>query len=73
MKSHKAEVVLTEDGALTLRNIPFHCGDCVEVVVRKLPKEIAHPNGNRYPYHGIVIQYQDPTEPVALDDWEATQ
>lgn len=32
MNAHKIKVVLTEDGTLTLRGLPFHAGDAVEVM-----------------------------------------
>ena len=25
----------------------------------------------RYPLHGIVIRYDNPTEPISLNEWEA--
>ncbi len=28
---------------------------------------------NRYPLRGLPFTYIDPTEPVAVDDWEALQ
>lgn len=28
---------------------------------------------NRYPLRGLPFSYNDPTEPVAVDDWEALQ
>jgi hypothetical protein len=28
---------------------------------------------NPYPLRGLPIQYLDPTEPVALEDWDALQ
>ncbi len=29
--------------------------------------------GNQYPLRGLPFTYIDPTEPVAIDDWEALQ
>lgn len=31
------------------------------------------PETNLYPIRGRVIRYDDPTEPVALSDWEVLQ
>ncbi|MBH8553872.1 hypothetical protein I8751_16135 [Nostocaceae cyanobacterium CENA357] len=79
MNAHKIEVVLTEDGTLTLQGLPFHAGDAVEVIIldTKTPQ---HPKAvpsqaekNLYPMRGKVIRYDDPTEPVALSDWEILQ
>jgi hypothetical protein len=33
MNAHKIEVVLTEDGTLTLHGLPFQAGDAVEVII----------------------------------------
>ncbi|MFN6461721.1 MAG: hypothetical protein RMZ41_007705 [Nostoc sp. DedVER02] len=33
MKAHKIEIVLTEDGTLTLQGLPFYAGDAVEVII----------------------------------------
>ena len=80
MNAHKVEVVLTEDGTLTLQGLPFHAGDAVEVIIletktsqpqaQHLPQSGTNPYPlrNTQPYH-----YDDPTEPVALEDWEVLQ
>ncbi|MBL1203521.1 MAG: hypothetical protein FWK04_31745 [Nostoc sp. GBBB01] len=79
MEAHKIEAVLTEDGTLMLRGLPFHAGDAVEVIIlsAKTPqnKGVApsQPETNLYPLRGQVIRYDDPTEPVALSDWEVLQ
>ncbi|ARV57545.1 hypothetical protein BZZ01_01850 [Nostocales cyanobacterium HT-58-2] len=79
MNAHKIETVLTEDGTLTLQGLPFHAGEAVEVIVLQA-KTRSHPqpdkspsDTNRYPLRGTVIRYDDPTEPVALEDWEFLQ
>ena len=33
MNAHRIETVLNEDGTLTLRGLPFHAGDAVEVII----------------------------------------
>lgn len=76
MDVHRIETVLTEDGTLTLRGLPFHVGDTVKVIVLESHSSqheaLTHsPDLNPYPLHGAVIRYDDPTEPVALEDWEA--
>ncbi|HEY9779035.1 MAG TPA: hypothetical protein V6D09_02690 [Leptolyngbyaceae cyanobacterium] len=75
MNAHKIETVLNEDGTLTLRGLPFRAGDAVEVIVlesRTPQHEAPTPSSdsNLYPLRGTVIRYDDPTEPVALEDWE---
>ncbi|MBA3921837.1 MAG: hypothetical protein H0X31_09130 [Nostocaceae cyanobacterium] len=79
MNAHKIDTVLSEDGTLTLQGLPFHAGDAVEVIVLKTqisqPQLAPKPQSdtNLYPLHGTVIRYDDPTEPVALEDWEFLQ
>lgn len=79
MNAHKIETVLNEDGTLTLRGLPFHAGDAVEVIILKTPiKEEQSASesqlkNNTYPLEGKVIHYDNPTEPVALEDWEFLQ
>lgn len=69
MSEFRVEAVLTEDRTLTIKDLPFHAGDAVEVIV--LPRPRAPMGQDRYPLHGTPIQYDRPTEPVAENDWEA--
>ncbi|RUS92672.1 hypothetical protein DSM106972_098460 [Dulcicalothrix desertica PCC 7102] len=79
MFAHKIEAVLAEDGTLTLRGLPFHAGDAVEVIIleTQTPQQTvalpSQPEANLYPLRGKVVRYDDPTEPVALEDWEVLQ
>lgn len=79
MNAHKVEAILTEDGTLMLRGLPFHAGDAVEVIILEAKnsqsQEVlpSQPETNLYPMRGKVIRYDDPTEPVALEDWEVLQ
>ena len=69
MSTHHFETKLTEDGKLTLNDLPFHAGETVEViVVLRPPKSAPEP---RYPLRGKPVRYIEPTEPVAEEDWEA--
>ena len=79
MNAHKIKTVLNEDGTLTLRGLPFHAGDAVEVIILKtsITKQKSasesQDKNNAYPLEGKVIHYDNPTEPVALEDWEFLQ
>lgn len=71
MSEHRIETILTEDGMLTIKDLPFHKGDAVEVII--LEREKAIPS-NPYPLRGTVIRYDDPFEPaVPEEDWEVLQ
>jgi hypothetical protein len=77
MNAHKVETVLSEDGTLMLKGLPFHAGDAVEVIILERGTQFdrtaadqAEPN--LYPLRGTVLHYEDPFEPaVLLEDWEA--
>ena len=69
MQAHRAETTLSEDGVITLRDIPFRRGELVEVIV--LPFSAVAASGARYPLRGTPVTLVSPTEPVADANWEA--
>jgi hypothetical protein len=70
MKAHRIETTVTTDGQITITNVPVHAGDAVEIIVL-VKSEAANPD-NRFPLRGSVARYDNPTDPVAADDWEPT-
>lgn len=76
MNAHKVEVVLSEDGTLMLKGLPFSAGDAVEVIILERGNQsrkagASQAESNLYPLRGTVLHYEDPFEPaVSLDDWE---
>ena len=72
MKAHRIETTLTENGTLTIGNLPFQAGDTVEIII--LERYSRPLNSNPYPLRGKVIRYDDPFESATpLEDWEALQ
>lgn len=71
MLAHRIEATVGQDRKLTLENLPFHSGERVEVII--LSQTHTNSGQNRYPLRGTDIQYIDPTEPVAQNDWEVAQ
>ena len=69
MQAHRAETTVSEDGVITLRDIPFRRGESVEVIV--LPFATPAASGSRYPLRGTPVTLVAPAEPVAEADWEA--
>ena len=71
MLAHRIETIIGQDKTLTLENLPFYSGEQVEVIVlsRSRNESGKHP----YPLRGTPVQYTDPTEPVAQEDWEVTR
>lgn len=69
MDTFRLDTTLTKDGTLTLNDLPFQAGDSVEVII--VPRASASAEQNAYPLRGKVIHYDNPTAPVAQEDWEA--
>ena len=69
MRAYRLETILAEDGTLRLNALPFREGETVEVIV--LERQPASTSAGPNPLKGSVLRYDDPTEPVAPDDWEA--
>lgn len=69
-QAYRIETVITEDGLLKLHG-PFRAGDSVEVIVLNRPTE--SDSKNRYPLRGLPLRYDRPFNPVAEEDWDATQ
>ncbi len=68
MNAHKIETVVEANGTIVLKELPFQEGDAVEVIV--LEKKAKTETDNPYPLRGMAYTYIDPTEPVAVEDWE---
>ena len=52
-----------------MRGLPFDPGECVEVLV--ISKTAGSNSATHGDLRGSVLQYSDPLEPVASDDWDA--
>jgi hypothetical protein len=60
---------ITEDGTLTLSDLPFPASEQVEVIVlAELPE--AHEE-TRYSLRGQPLRYDDPFTPLDEADWQA--
>lgn len=71
MDTHRVEATLNEDGILTLNDLPFHAGDEVEVLI--VARQSKSNGQKQYPLRGQAVRYDDPTTPVAQEDWDALQ
>ena len=59
--------VLEDNGQLRLDHLPFAKGQAVQVFVSVTKPYTA----DRYLMRGTVLKYENPTAPVAVEDWEA--
>lgn len=66
LSARRIEATTSPNGTLTLSELPP--GQAVEVIVLVRQPE---PAGPTYPLRGRPVEYLDPTEPVAAEDWEA--
>ncbi len=71
MKAYKAKKKIAANGVIHLDALPFREGELVEVIVIAQEEKTRHamPSSLR----GMVIEYVNPTEPIAEDDWEVLQ
>jgi hypothetical protein len=53
------QLSLTQEGILTIDQLPFHLGDSVEVIIRPAQKTAPKKNllKSRYPLHGTLVKY----------------
>ncbi len=69
MQAFRVETVLPPNGIVTLKHLPFRAGARIEIIVLARSNEAKSDNG--YSLRGTDIQYLEPTEPVAQEDWAA--
>ncbi len=71
MQAYRVETALQKNGTLTLDHLPFQAGEPVEIIILSRSEE---PEQLRsYSLRGTPVQYVHPFEPVAQEDWEATE
>ncbi len=70
MNIYKTKTKLEEDGKIVLRELYFQAGEEVEVEIRATPKNTSH---SKYPLRGKLSRYDQPYDPVALEDWDVLQ
>jgi len=69
VEAHRTEATIGEHGTLLFQNLPFEPGQPVDVlVVSRQRTETEEPNRSLL---GSVLEYRDPFEPVADEEWEA--
>jgi hypothetical protein len=67
MNAHRVEATVKQDGSLTLDGIPFQAGEEVEVII--LARAQKRDGMNAYPLRGQPVRYDEPTAPVAEEEW----
>jgi hypothetical protein len=66
---HRIETRVENNGTIILQDLPFHAGDRVIVVITTRPQNSAQ--SAACPLRGLPVEYKNPFDPVAENDWEA--
>lgn len=70
MNSHRIKTALTENGKLSLQNLPFKKGDKVEIII--LQQNTQTIGSEAYSLKDTVIDFKDPFEPaISPEEWNA--
>lgn len=68
MQAYRVEKTLQEDGTVTLEHLPFQAGDAIEIII--LAQPASSQSARSESLRGLPLQYDQPFEPVAHDEWE---
>ena len=71
MQAYSIETVIAQDGTLQLEALPFPAGEAVQIII--LPRKRAGKGRFQPSLKGSVLNFVDPLEPVAQDDWSVMQ
>ncbi|MCE7983077.1 MAG: hypothetical protein DYG89_17980 [Caldilinea sp. CFX5] len=71
MLAYRLETVIPPNGELQLKALPFRPREAIEVII--LMRTPTSTNQALFPLQGSVLKFEDPTEPVAVDDWDVLQ
>jgi hypothetical protein len=71
MYAYRLETVVPQNGELQLKSLPFRPGETIEVIIlaaNTLKNKLTH-----FPLKNSVLLYENPLEPVAVEDWSILQ
>jgi hypothetical protein len=71
VQAHWRETTVFEHGELILKGLPFDPGQPVEVLVISKPVGLTTDVGRSL--RDSVLEFREPLEPVAGEDWDALQ
>lgn len=70
METYRTDVVVKEDGTVTISGLPFHKGEKLDVIL--LQRAGRASRVETYPLRGEPVKYIEPFEGVDKDSWEAS-
>jgi hypothetical protein len=77
--AHESDAVVDGGGSIHVPGVPFAAGKRVRVIVleessngprRHSPQDIQQSQGIRYSLRGMPVRYDQPDEPVGVEDWD---
>ena len=71
MQAHWTETTVGKHGELVLETVPFEPGQPVEVLV--VSKTAGSTSAGGRSLRDSVLEFHEPLEPVASEDWDALQ
>jgi hypothetical protein len=71
MQAYRLETVVPQNGELRLKQLPFRPGEMIEIIV--LSRSLVQSSINPFPLQQTVLKFEEPTEPVAANDWAVLQ
>ena len=71
MQTYRIETIIAKNRKLTISGLPFRVGEKVEVIIVSQSRKPETPRN--YSLHGQPVRYIAPFDPVAEDEWNATQ
>ena len=69
MQAHWRETTVGEHGEVILEGLPFEPGQPVEVLVVSKGARLATPGDGTL--RDSVLEFREPLEPIASEDWDA--
>ena len=69
MEAHRIDATIGEHGELILKHLPFAPGESVEALI--LSRAVPVGDSDTATSRNSVLEYRDPFEPVAIEDWES--
>jgi hypothetical protein len=77
MTDHEKDIhttaIVGTDGSVRLDRLPFQAGQAVGITIHPLETTPSAPSSCRYPLAGLPVEYLEPFEGVADEDWEASR
>lgn len=68
MQAFRTEAVIAQNGKLSLKGLPFHKGDQVEIIILTQKRK---ETSERYPLRQKQVHYERPFDGVSENDWTA--